>query len=287
MSPALSRRLRLARQILASHYNQPATALWRVFEVEIVQDRLRGPGRALDLGCGDGSLARILFDRLTDVRWTGIDIDPGDAASARDSGVYERVHVASASAVPEPDGAFDLVFANSSIEHMDDLDAVLAEVRRVLRVGGRFVATVPSGAFHDALLWPRVLRSAVGPKLAESYLGHIDRRLRHVNLLTEEAWRERLASHGLAVTVARPYLSARVVDAWETLSNATGGVAYALAGGHKTPREIQDSVGLLRMERPWLGDLALGAMLPVLLATATERQPSRFGCLYLEAAREP
>lgn len=165
----LGRRLALFRRILASHYNQPATGIWRVFETEKVLEELRGEGRALDLGCGDGELAQILFAGAPGLRWTGLDIDAADAALARSRGFYEQVHEAPADRIPEPDGAFDLVFSNSALEHMSGLPAVIAEVARVLRSGGRFAFTVPTPSFDELLLWRRALERLQLHGLSERY----------------------------------------------------------------------------------------------------------------------
>src|SRR3546814_7320114 len=67
--------------------------------------------------CGDGTLSTILLSRTPDIRWTGLDVDREDAGLAGVGGLYERVHIASAAAIPEPDGAFDVVFSNSALEH--------------------------------------------------------------------------------------------------------------------------------------------------------------------------
>jgi SAM-dependent methyltransferase len=279
---SLGARLALARRIVAIHYIQPATALWRLFEVEVVLEKLCGQGRGLDLGCGDGTLATVLFQNVPGIRWTGLDLDPHDAALAE--GKYERIHVASAAAIPEPDDAFDLVFSNSALEHMDGLDAVLAEVRRVLKPGGRFVFTVPEASFRDQLFWPRVL-GCFGRKTASTYVRHLDERIAHVNYLSPAEWRERLARHGFQSETEVAYLSRRVIGWWETLSNLTGGLAYLLTGGRKSTRQIQRAAGLLRKERPWLGLPCFIAMLPVLLNTAAESRPRSAGALYVEAVK--
>jgi SAM-dependent methyltransferase len=280
---SLGARLALARRILASHCIQPATALWRVFEVEVVWERLRAHGRGLDLGCGDGTLATVLFQGVPDVRWTGLDIDPQDTALARH--IHACVHLASAAAIPEPDGAFDLVFSNSALEHMEGLDPVLEEVRRVLHPGGRFVFTVPEASFRDQLLWPRLLRRIGMGTAARQYVRHLDARVAHVNYLSPAEWRDRLACHGFRTDIQESYLSRRVIGWWETLSNLTGGLAYRFARRRMTPRQIQRAAGLLESQPPWLGTIAFIALLPVLLITAAEPRPRCYGALYIEATK--
>jgi SAM-dependent methyltransferase len=279
---SLRARFSLARRILESHYNQPATALWRVFEAEVVLDRLRGEGRGLDLGCGDGELARVILGR-TGLRWTGLDIDAADAEAARRSGFYEDVKVAPASRIPEPDTSFDVVFSNSSLEHMQDLDGVLAEVARVLRRGGRFVFTVPLRSFDDLLLWRRALSGARLKRLSQRYAAAIDERLAHRNLMTADGWRGVLEARGFKVEEARPYLTARTIAVWEALSNATGGLAWLVTGKH--PHEVQRAAGLLRGRSPRLGAVASLLLAPALLL-ASSGGNGETGALYLEARRE-
>ncbi len=95
------------------------------------------PGeRILDLGCGDGQLTQRLT--ATGARVQGVDASPQMVAAARGRGV--AVDEASAEALPYGDGAFDAVFSNAALHWVRGQDAMLAEVRRVLRPGGRFVA---------------------------------------------------------------------------------------------------------------------------------------------------
>jgi len=278
----LGSRFTLSRQILQSHYNAPATALWRVFEVEVVLDRLRGQGLGLDLGCGDGELASLILSH-TGMRWTGLEIDEHDVELARRRGVYAEVKHALASHIPEPDASFDLVFSNSALEHMEPLEQVLAEVARVLRPGGRFIFTVPTPAFDDLLLWRRVLHAVGFERLAERYRTAMDRRLLHRNLLTPDQWRDTLAAHGLETLEMLPYLTARAIAVWELLSNATGGLAWLVTGGVH-PREIQRKAGMLRGPSAVAGAVASIALFPALaLASAGERNQT--GALYVEAQR--
>jgi SAM-dependent methyltransferase len=280
---SLGARLSLARRILAIHASQPATALWRVFEVEAVLEQLQGEGRGLDLGCGDGTLGTILFQGVPGIQWTGLDIDPEDAALAEP--MYARVYVASAAAIPEPDGAFDLVFSNSALEHMPEMDAVLTEVHRVLRPGGRLAFTVPEAAFRDQLFWPRLLRTFGLTRMADEYVRSLDIRVAHVNYLSPQEWQDRLARCGFHTDVQVSYLSRRAIGGWETLSNLTGGLAYLLFRGRKTPRQIQRSTGLVTTKSSFLGTLAYVALLPVLILIGMEQHPRNCGALYIEATK--
>lgn len=285
--PPLSTRLRLALRVLEAHWFQPATALWRLYEAEAVRGSLRAGGRCLDLGCGDGTLAPLLVERAGPGRWIGLDLDPREVRLAARAGVYRGVCAAAAQRLPLASEALDLVLSNSALEHMDDLDRVLAEAARVLRPGGRLVFTVPSDRFHRQLLWPRALRRLGAGGLAGRYLRHLDRRLRHLRYPTPGEWTERLERYGFRVETCRGYASGRVSAAWETLANLSGGLVALARRGGGAPREAQLAAGLGGSRSRALGWLSFLLLLPILLWTALERPPRAGAGLYVEAVRLP
>ncbi|MDQ3918837.1 MAG: methyltransferase domain-containing protein [Acidobacteriota bacterium] len=100
----------------------------------------------LDLGCGNG-IASYAFAALGH-RVTAIDPDPsadvGLAAAARLSAhVPGRISTrpASAESLPFADASFDVVYERQALHHFRDLRRGLAECARVLRPGGRLLAT--------------------------------------------------------------------------------------------------------------------------------------------------
>ena len=94
----------------------------------------------LDAGCGTGVAEDILSD-LGHV--VGIDIAP-KALAGRSPTCPESLCVASVNAAPFPDETFDLVVALDIIEHIEDDGAVLRELYRICRPGGRLMITVPA-----------------------------------------------------------------------------------------------------------------------------------------------
>jgi trans-aconitate methyltransferase len=95
------------------------------------------PGeRVLDIGCGDGQLTQRIAAAGAQV--SGIDASPEMAAAARRRGL--TAEVANAEALPHPGGSFDAVFSNAALHWVRDQEAMLVEVHRVLKPGGRFVA---------------------------------------------------------------------------------------------------------------------------------------------------
>ncbi|WP_101296642.1 class I SAM-dependent methyltransferase [Halegenticoccus soli] len=114
---------------------------------EWVFDRFDLPERArvLEIGCGPGHLWRTNRDRIPP-GWACVltDFSTPMVAAARDALGGSRTFdfgVADAEAVPCDDGLFDAVVANHVLYHVPDLDAALAEFRRVLRPGGRLYAS--------------------------------------------------------------------------------------------------------------------------------------------------
>ena len=92
--------------------------------------------RVLDLGCGDGQLtARIA---ATGAGVVGVDASAEMLAAARSRGM--EVLEGSAESLPCPDSSFDAVFSNAVLHWVRGQDAMMDEVRRVLKPGGRFVA---------------------------------------------------------------------------------------------------------------------------------------------------
>jgi SAM-dependent methyltransferase len=105
------------------------------------------PGLAmLDYGCGAGALVAAarregLPMQGADVFYAGSDARAqAEAAGLRGAAIHE-IHGAR---LPFPNAAFGLVVNNQVMEHVEDLDAVLAEIHRVLRPGGVLLSLFPS-----------------------------------------------------------------------------------------------------------------------------------------------
>ena len=97
------------------------------------------PRAVLDLGAGTGHGTRALKRRYPKAVVVAVDIAPGMLEQARQQSRwlrrFERVR-ADAYALPFAGATFDLVFSNLMIQWCDDLDAVFAEIARVLKPGG-------------------------------------------------------------------------------------------------------------------------------------------------------
>lgn len=104
--------------------------------------------RALDLGCGDGRLARGLRAReltLADVSSVALERARRRLPAAR---VVELVPDAP---LQLEDGSFDLVLCAETIEHVRDVQRLLSEARRVLVPGGALALSTPAHSRLSAL----------------------------------------------------------------------------------------------------------------------------------------
>ncbi len=96
--------------------------------------------RILDAGCGSG---RNMVDLATFGRVTGLELADASVAKARERRVGEVVQ-GTLDAMPFDDGSFDLGVSLDVIEHLEDDQRALSELRRVICPGGRLLVTVPA-----------------------------------------------------------------------------------------------------------------------------------------------
>jgi demethylmenaquinone methyltransferase/2-methoxy-6-polyprenyl-1,4-benzoquinol methylase len=123
-------------------------ARWR----RLVVDRARVPagGRVLDVATGTGAVAFTFARRTRAAEIIGLDfcapmIEAAQAKVAAGAGIAGGVTasptfvVGDVLALPYPDATFDAVTISFGLRNVADIPRALAEIRRVLRPGGRFV----------------------------------------------------------------------------------------------------------------------------------------------------
>ncbi len=141
----------------------------------------------LDLGCGDGQLTHRLI--ATGAHVLGVDASAEMVAAARERGI--EAEQANAELLPFHDGTFDAVFSNAALHWVRNQDEMLAQVHRVLKSGGRFVAEMGGhgniAAIHVAL---RAVLDRHGYGDREDGVNYYP---------TAESYAERLKRHGFTV----------------------------------------------------------------------------------------
>lgn len=129
----------------------------RVFEWLVPNLGLPPSAACLEIGAGNGDMARRFADGLRPSRYVATDLDPrqieaarGHLAAVYPNGVPSSIELRAADmlALPFPDASFDAVLAFQSLHHADEhhhaflnVPKALAEMDRVLRPGGRIAYT--------------------------------------------------------------------------------------------------------------------------------------------------
>jgi ubiquinone/menaquinone biosynthesis C-methylase UbiE len=146
-------------------------------------------GYVLELGCGRGVGADLIFDKFGVYRLDAFDLDPLMLGIARQrlASRGERVKLwqGDATAIASPDGRYDAVFDFEVIHHVPDWRKALHEVHRVLRPGGVFFAG-------------EILERAILNPIAARLFDHpVEDRFSHADFC------EGLSNTGLRVVAAR------------------------------------------------------------------------------------
>lgn len=202
---------------------------------------LAPPGaRVLDLACGDGPVLDALVAAGHDpARLIGVDVSAEELAAAITAAPRLR---ARADALPLATASIDACVSHLALMLMPDLDPVIAELRRVLRPGGRLAAVIGGGpGLGDAFerfaelaqpllrtppLTDRRLRRADGIAAAFAPLGAVTQRDLDVDLAgpIDAVWSTVSAHYGLAGASATDLLLLRTAFATSVADLAVDGV---------------------------------------------------------------
>jgi len=142
--------------------------------IPLAVEELAGRVHVLDLGCGDGQIARALAAQGANV----LGVDPTqlhiDVAIERGGG--PQYLLGGATDIPADDNSFDAVVACLVFEHIDQMDEAMTEVARVLKPRGQFsfflnhplLQTPGSGWIDDHIIDPPEQYWRIGPYLVET-----------------------------------------------------------------------------------------------------------------------
>ncbi|MCO5119202.1 MAG: class I SAM-dependent methyltransferase [Burkholderiaceae bacterium] len=125
----------LDRKLYPAYERNWDDALFR----ERILARITPRSVVLDLGAGAGIVREMNFRGLAQ-RVCGVDLDP----RVETNPMLDEGKVSDAGYIPYDAEMFDLVFADNVMEHLADPDAVLTEIKRVLKPGGYFLFKTPN-----------------------------------------------------------------------------------------------------------------------------------------------
>ena len=203
----------------------------RMEDVRYIADYLNAlpRGRILDVGCGLGEL----LEQVSEGHEThGLDQSARsvEVCRARTRAVLRQCELAEAA---YPGGFFDAAVAHHVIEHVEDPVSFVAEVRRILKPGGRFVVGTPDFSSAAARRFGDRFRLLHDPT--------------HVSLFTEDSLLRLLRDHGFVVEkVEKPYFDTRFAteEGCRRMLSGAGDVSPAFYGSFMTifARKATDEV---------------------------------------------
>jgi SAM-dependent methyltransferase len=140
MNPSSPQAKEMADESMVRNLAAQAVAIWPQ-EIPIFDRHPLGTSAVLDVGCGTGEITARLAERYPNASFIGVDLEEPHLERARKNcaafGSRVTFQYGDALALPFPDGQFDLVVCRHLLQAVPDAQKVLAEIRRVLRPGGR------------------------------------------------------------------------------------------------------------------------------------------------------
>jgi SAM-dependent methyltransferase len=131
------------------------------------------PTRLIDIACGDAPI----FDRSPSPGWVGIDTSNSELRQARRHGAPRLIR-ADVTQIPLATGSAPAVICSMALMIVQPLDAVLAEIRRVLTPDGTAVALLPGGwplTARDLYRYTQLMITLRRPRLAYPNDRHLAR----------------------------------------------------------------------------------------------------------------
>jgi len=178
-----------------------ALGIERFLECEILSQQEFIPP-ILDIGCGDGLFAHILFDERIDI---GVEPNLKELKRAKSFNAYRELINSSGEQIPKNDRFYNTIFANSTLEHIQNLQPVLREVHRLLASSGKFYVTVPTNMFDKFTVMYQILSFLRLKKFAEKYKKFFNKFWKQYHHYKKEDWEEIFIDAGFKIIEFREY----------------------------------------------------------------------------------
>lgn len=159
--------------------------------------------KLLDIGCGEGSITKILAETLQAEEMHGIDLNPEACRKANGNGI-KSICLSVDQGLPYPEGYFDLILMLQTIEHLNKPDIVLKEIRRCLSSNGFLLLSTPNCVSWTNRILVLLGYPPLGIDLSAEFrykypLGVTSAISGHQRLYTLDTLQQLLAYHGFSV----------------------------------------------------------------------------------------
>ncbi len=118
------------------------------------------------------------------------------AQAAKRYPLWDRVYSDEINHLALKDRSLQTICMVHIVDHLENIDAAMAEVARVLKTGGHVYFSGFSEHHYRVNLLYRILKN-ISPQAAASFADYLSRRRVHFNFLSEDAWRMLLDRYGL------------------------------------------------------------------------------------------
>lgn len=156
----------------------------------------------LDIGCGDGIFAHMLFAEEIEV---GIDPNPKELQHAKQCKIYKKLIKCYGDHIPMPSEEFKTIFSNSVLEHIQNIEDVLIEAHRLLASNGVMYITLPTDLFERYTVIYRFLTWIKQEGLAKKYAKFFNRFWRHYHAHKVNKWITLFDKCGFRVITTEEY----------------------------------------------------------------------------------
>lgn len=112
-------------------------------------------GKILDIGCADGVFTKVIFEKAKPQKIIGVDILPKSVTWAKKHWKNPKMEFTAADAenLKYESNTFDAVFILEVLEHVNDPQKVLFDVKRILTKNGYAILLVPTDSLLFRIIW--------------------------------------------------------------------------------------------------------------------------------------
>ncbi len=128
--------------------------IWHTEKLDVVVSLVGGePKNILDVGCASGWFIFEISKKYPHAKCFGIDLYESAIIYGRKKYKKIKFSVSDAHKLPYKKRMFDLILCTEVMEHVDDPELVLREIKRVLKSGGEAIIELDSGSLLFSLAW--------------------------------------------------------------------------------------------------------------------------------------